>query len=550
MTTQAAAHTMKAPEPITRFSELGTAPEKIKWWAPFGFVLVVIFTLLILIPLIILSPLIIIEIIGHRMYVKRYKYHREPKDLKVAIVGGGWGGLQCLERFKQLGVDNVDVFERYDDIGGTWHKNLRYNGLQIHGSMIVTSFDEFPFSEDKDVMGGKVLAEEVEKYIHRYVEANKLKPHVHLNSNIDEVHYDSNSKKATVSITDTATGAKRESGPYDMVIWASTAAFGNIPHIKGAENFKGKQMHTTLFRADEFDEIVKNNKKVIVVGGGKAAVDMVLSFRRSGHQNVTWMMRKPYLFYKYEVLLHNGSLLNKIRGVSYLCTMLWTGVSTRLSAFLHWSSGYLYTFGKPHTDFTHFHGGILCPTQRRDIEGTPYMIGEPVSFTETGIVMKDGSEMECDALIWATGNKTGIDTLKLVKDGQPYSLDPKAKLYNHFIVPDFPALASSTALFTTFGPLRGTNSAELTVFHHCIRRPRTEAEMQRAANRQMSKNSILYSFLWTKKANWIQQWVYFHIDLMLAGITSVEDFLKHALQVFAFSKDTRLRFNILPKGVK
>ncbi len=535
---------------ITPFSKLGKPIEKLKWWAPLGWALVLVSSLIIISALFALSPVILLVIGLQHMYKRGLKYHRKPEDLKVAIIGAGWGGLQCLERFRKLGVTNVDVFERYDNIGGTWHKNLRYNGLQIHGNMTVTSFDSFPYSTDPDVQGGKVLGEEVENYIHRFADAKDLKQNCRFNSNVDSVDYNSETKKGTISITDTVTGKKRESGPYDMVIWASMAAFGDIPNIAGAEKFKGKQLHTTQYKAAEFEDIIKNNKKVVVVGGGKAACDVVLSFRRAGYDNFTWIMRKPYLFYRFEALLHNGSMMNKIRGVSYLCTVLWCSVSMRFSAILHWASGHVYTVGKAHTDFKHFHGGVMCPTQRKDISGVPHQIGEIIGFKDKTVLLKDGGEMDCDVVIWATGNRSGIDTLKLMKDGNQVKLDPKAKLYNHFIVPEVPVMASSTALWTSFGPMRGTNSADLTVHHLCVRKERTQKQMEKVAKRQMSSNSIIHSFIWAHNACWLQQWVYFHMDLMLQGITPFESFMKHALEVFVMSKETPLQFNILPRKVE
>ncbi len=513
-----------------------------------GWLLVLVSSLVILTVFLALSPLILLEMAYMKLYKTRYKYRRDPKELRIAIVGGGWGGLQCLERFKKLGVTDVDVYERYEDIGGTWSKHLRYQGLQIHGSMTVTSFDKFPYSTNRDVQGGKVMAEEVERYIHRFADAHGLRAHCHFNSNVDAVSYDSKDRKGTLTITDTATGEKRKSGAYDLVIWASMAAFGDIPRIPGAEKFAGKQLHTIQYKPEEFEDIIRNNKKVIIVGGGKAGVDVALSLRRAGYGNFTWLMRKPFLFYKFESLLHDASFKNKVRGISYLCTVLWCGVSTKLGAILHWSSGHLSTFGKPHTDFTHFHGGVMCATQRKDISDVPFTLGEIASFEKDHAILKDGSRVDCDVVIWATGNKSGIDTLKLEKDGQPLKLDPNAKLYNHFIVPEIPVLASSTALWTTFGPMRATNAADLTVHHFCVRKERTQQQMEKVAGRQMSSNSIIHSFIWAHNMCWLQQWVYFHIDLMIAGITPLESFLKHAVQVFVLSKETPLDFNILPKG--
>jgi len=541
-------HIPKAPGNITPFSELGTPEEKLQWWAPFGWLLVAFFTLFILAVFVVLAPLLIIALLIQVLSKRNRKFHRDPKSLRIAIIGAGWAGLQCLERFKRHGVESVDVFERYSDIGGTWNSNLRYKDLQIHGSMTVTSFDNFPYSKVPDIQGGKVMGEEVERYIHRFTEAKGLRPHVQFNSQVDRVNYRSDERTATISITDTSTGQSKESQPYDMVIWASMAAYGNLPEIPGSETFNGNQYHTTKYKSEQFDDIIANNKKVIVVGGGKAACDIVLSLRRAGYHNYKWIMRKPYLFYRYEVLLHDGSFINKVRGASYLCTVLWTGVSLKLGAILHWASGHLAALDKPHTDFKHFHGGMLCATQRKDLKGVSFTKGEIAQFKENGVLLKDGTEEECDVVIWATGNRSGIDTVQLKKDGEKFELDTKAQLYNHFIVPEIPAMASTTALWTSFGPMRATNAADLTLYHLCVRKELSQEYMQKQAKRLMSKNSLIHSFIWAPSTNWLQQWVYFHIDLMLCGLTPLSSFLKHALEVFVLSKETPLQFKILPKG--
>jgi cation diffusion facilitator CzcD-associated flavoprotein CzcO len=534
------------PPEVTPFSKLGTPVERWPWWAPAGWLLVAVTSLVFYAILLALSPLLLAAIVGRRLWRRTLRYRRSPADLRIAIVGAGWTGLQCMQRFREIGVEQVDVFERYDDIGGTWNPHLRYHGLQIHGSMTVTSFDGFPYSDDRDVQGGKVMGDEVERYIHRFAEARNLSSHCQFNSSVESLDYSSAGRTGTLTVADTRTGETRTAGPYDLVIWASMAAYGPIPHLPSAKEFRGRQLHTVSYSDAEFDDIVRHNKRVVLIGGGKAACDVALGLRRSGYDNFTWVTRKPYLFYKFEVLLHDASPMNKVRGLTYLATVLFTGLSRRFGAILHWSSGHLHTYGRRHTDFTHFHGGVLCATQRRELQDVPYTIGNPVRFEEQAVVLEDGTEVAADVVIWATGNNSGIDTLRLTKDGKPFTLNPKAKLYNHFIVPDLPVLASSTALWTTFGPMRATNAADLAVYHLAVRGERSQRQMQRAARRQISKNSILHSFIWAQNACWLQRWVHFHIDLVLQGITPVEAFFKHALEVFVLGRETPLRFNLLP----
>jgi putative drug exporter of the RND superfamily len=535
------------PPPVTPRSQLGEPAEGRPWWTPLGWLLVLVATVLFYGVLLALSPLLVAAIAGRRLWRRTLRWRRSPADLRIAVVGGGWSGLQALQRFRELGVGQVDVFERHDEIGGTWSRHLRYHGLQIHGSMTVTSFDGLPYSEDPDVQGGKVMAEEVERYIHRFAGTRDLLRDVQCNSAVEALDCRSEDRTGTLTVTDTRTGEVRTTGPYDLVVWASMAAKGRAPALPGSDAFRGRQLHTTAFSDAEVEDIVRNDRRVVLVGGSKAACDVALGLRRMGHTNVEWVMRRPYLFYKFEALLHDASAANMLRGLTYLPTVLFTGLSRRLGAVLHWSSGHLHALGRRHTDFTAFHGGVLCATQRRELRHVPFRLGNPVALDEDGLVLEDGARLGADVVVWATGNGSGIDELVLTKDGRPFELDPDAKLFNHFVVPELPVLASSTALWTTFGPMRATNAADLAVYHLAVRPERSEARMRRSARRQLSRNSLVHSFIWAHDACWLQRWVHFHIDLVRQGITPVEAFFKHAVEVFVLSKETPLRFNLLPR---
>jgi hypothetical protein len=154
--------------------------------------------------------------------------------------------------------------------------------------------------------------------------------------------------------------------------------------------------------------------------------------------------------------------------------------------------------------------------------------------------------VRADVVIWATGNVSGIDTLALDKDGVPFSLRPNAKLYNHFVVPDLPVLASSTALWTTFGPMRATNAASWrSTTCACAAADGAPDAARADAPDQSQQHPAL---------------VHLGAGLLLAaavgalprrpaaaGHHASEAFLKHALEIFVLAKETPLRFNLLPR---
>ena len=44
-------------------------------------------------------------------------------DIRVAIIGSGFGGLGAAIRLKNDGIDDFVVLERAGDVGGTWRDN-------------------------------------------------------------------------------------------------------------------------------------------------------------------------------------------------------------------------------------------------------------------------------------------------------------------------------------------------------------------------------------------------------------------------------------------
>jgi len=46
----------------------------------------------------------------------------------VAIVGAGMSGIGMAAKLTMAGIETFDLYEQWDDLGGTWHANT-YPGL-------------------------------------------------------------------------------------------------------------------------------------------------------------------------------------------------------------------------------------------------------------------------------------------------------------------------------------------------------------------------------------------------------------------------------------
>ena len=495
-----------------------------------------------------LLPFILVASLIQRIMVSRQKYHRDTHDLKIAVIGGGWSGKQCIARLHELGVTNISGFDRNDNYGGTWHEKLRYYSVQIHGAMWITGFKDFAYSTDKDVSDGKVLGEEMKDFLGRFVREKNLQRVYKYNTRVVGIDYSSSDRKATLKL-ESADGSKTwTEDNFDLVIYASQASEPSIPHLPNKEKFNGQIYHTIDFKKEVFDGIISNHKKVVVVGGSKSACDMALCLHRSKYDNFEWLYRKPYLFWKYEAMFHNRSILNSIRGIVTIVATLLSIVSLQLAGWLLWAGGIAVTYGKEkHNNWNKFHFGILCPRQRKDLASIPdtrMIHANPVGYTSTGLELAGGESVDADVILWATGCGSGIDKIMLTKDGKPYSIDPDGKMLDHFIFPSFPVLANSTSLWTTFGPVRAVNSAEMAIKHLCIHKYRNEEAMVKSSSWNLSGSNAVSGMLFQSKTNAMETFVKMHLDLILRGHVNILDFVQHVVEIFCFAKQTPLKMRL------
>ncbi|MDT5293528.1 MAG: hypothetical protein QOJ76_408, partial [Acidobacteriota bacterium] len=62
---------------------------------------------------------------------------------RIAIIGSGFGGLGTAIRLRQKGIEDFRIFERADDVGGTWRDNI-YPGCACDVQSHLYSFSFAP----------------------------------------------------------------------------------------------------------------------------------------------------------------------------------------------------------------------------------------------------------------------------------------------------------------------------------------------------------------------------------------------------------------------
>lgn len=487
-----------------------------------------IFALLFLLPIasacvLVGLPLIPFANCAWRMR-RRRKPHTAPSSVRVAIIGGGWSGLQLAGRFQELGVSWCG-FEASDDFGGSWHPSRQYSGLALHTAAWLASFAGFPFSADAAQCERRQSGSAMHAYLLRFAERYGLRRGFAFNSRVLRVSAQSKSRTAFLSVaTMTAMGTTTvsEHGPFDLVLYASIASEPNLPTLPNARAFhaaSGEQLHSAACSDEALQRLIATPGRIAVVGSSKSAADVLLALLAAGidRARLVWVYRRPTVFFKYERFFHRArhgrqswrSLLRAIGAYVAFCSA-WAVpyLALRLCGALD----YLWTHGNAKDggrscaplkqaccdvlcccccgscalvtgcapepeDWQTMRYGMLDATQRRQLDSIGALRATPVTLLGGAspgleVVERDGkrSAVTAQTVVWATGYRTGIDHIEYVLDGKPLDEPPHhGPLFEDFLCPRYPVLAIPGALFTSSGPMAARAAADLACWHLCVR---------------------------------------------------------------------------------
>ena len=177
-------------------------------------------------------------------------------DVEVAIIGAGFGGLAMALRLQKEGRESFVIFERANEVGGTWRDNT-YPGCACDVPSHLYSLAAEP---NPDWSRAYSQQPEILNYLKNCVDKNNLKPKIRYNSEVVSAVFDK--QNGFWKITDqhgesiTARLVVSATGPLNRP---------NIPKIKGLENFKGLAFHSSAWpeNLDLSNKNSRNNLRII-----------------------------------------------------------------------------------------------------------------------------------------------------------------------------------------------------------------------------------------------------------------------------------------------
>ena len=192
----------------------------------------------------------------------RSTFVNPPRNRRIGIIGAGPGGIAIAQRFKTAGYDNIVMWERADDVGGTWFHN-RYPGLQCDVASHLYSF-----SFDLNPAWSRTFAPQPEilEYIKAVVDRHDIRRHVQLATEVVAAAWDDECTKWRVTL-----GSGREESVD--ILCSAQGMFNQIrwPDIEGLDSFAGDAFHTGRWR----DDVSLAGKRVAVIGTAATSVQML-----------------------------------------------------------------------------------------------------------------------------------------------------------------------------------------------------------------------------------------------------------------------------------
>lgn len=186
---------------------------------------------------------------------------RRRRDLSIAIIGGGFGGICAAVKLKTAGFTNFTIYEKDDGPGGTWRANT-YPGCEVDIPSHSYSFSFMRWDWSRT----HARQPELMAYTRGVVDRFALTNHFRFRTSVEEVVWHDETSTYTVH-TDTG-----ESAAHDVVI--SAVGFLNVPKYPdwpGLESFAGPMFHTARWNHD----VDLRDKRVAVVGTGSTAAQVV-----------------------------------------------------------------------------------------------------------------------------------------------------------------------------------------------------------------------------------------------------------------------------------
>ncbi len=327
--------------------------------------------------------------------------------VEAIVLGAGTAGLAAAATLRGVGVD-VIVLERTDQIGASWRR--RYDGLRLNTPGWMSTQPGFRASRRR--YGEFPSRDGWIEYLERYA------AHHHI-----AVRFGTDVQRVTPA--DGGWRVCTDRGELHTRVVVVATGFDHDPHLPdwpGRDGFTGELIHSSAYRNPE----PYRGRDLLVVGPGTTGSEIAVLLSRGGAGRVRVACRRPPNLTARKFL---GASVN-LPGIAL------NHLPLRIGDQIGWLSqwmlfGNLDRYGLPRSP-----DGVATLNQRHQTPayddgfvaalkaGRIEIVAAVVGFDGPGVLLADGTRIQPDAVIAATGYRRGLEPLLgrlgvLDEDGVP-----------------------------------------------------------------------------------------------------------------------------------
>ena len=360
----------------------------------------------------------------------------KSEHFDVLIVGAGISGVGAAYHIQdQCPGTSFVVLETLEDFGGTWRMH-KYPGIRSDSDLYTFGYRFKPWT------GAPIAsAEEILTYMGEVIDENDLARHIRYKHKISSARWSSKDNLWTIEATRTDTG--EVSHFTANFLWMCQGYYrhseGYTPEWPGMEKFKGKIVHPQTWPED----LDYKGKNVLVIGSGATAATLVPAIA-GDCKHVTLLQRSPTYFIPGR---NENELADQLRALKI--DEAWIHEITRRKVLADQAEFTRRSFEEPDVVKQELLAGVamFLPQEVVDEHFTPkyrpwrqriafvpdgdifqaaaagkasVVTDEIETFTEKGILLKSGKELEADIIITATGfNLSVLGDINFEIDSKP-----------------------------------------------------------------------------------------------------------------------------------
>jgi cation diffusion facilitator CzcD-associated flavoprotein CzcO len=380
----------------------------------------------------------------------------------VLIIGAGLSGIDAAHHLQKLcPKKSYVILEQRDRIGGTWDL-FRYPGIRSDSDMLTMGYSFRPWTHPKAISPG----DDIRDYITATARDEGIDRNVRFRHEIKRASWAKQEAKWTVEAVRKSPDGRDLPVTFTCNFLFSCAGYyrysaGYLPEFPNAGGFKGRMVHPQAWPED----LDYAGKRAVIIGSGATAVTLLPAMARTaGH--VTMLQRSPTYIIS---MPEQDKIANGLRRV---LPATWAYRLSRWKNVIFMICLYKYSQRFPNRmkrsllnkvrehlgpDFdveTHFTPRYnpwtqrLCLVPDADLfeaiksNRASVVTDQIESFTEKGLLLKSGKELEADIIVTATGlAMQALGGVELSVDGQ--RVDPGATLaYKGVMMSGVPNLVS------------------------------------------------------------------------------------------------------------